>query len=155
MQTYGHELADAHSWCKKYKETRRDADLQQAWDLYYHIFRRINKYLPTVTTLDLRNVSHILARERDLELAVPGTYIAGAPIVHIARFASKLAVRVTPSLPHVLLIVHAMTHTLEPYSTALVALCLLFAFRAVHLLRVALHAPAPCRSSTASNAPAS
>lgn len=96
MQTYGHELADAHGWCKKFKETRRDADLQQAWDLYYHIFRRINKYLPTVTTLDLRNVSHILAGERDLELAVPGTYIAGAPVVHIARFASKLAVRAAP-----------------------------------------------------------
>ena len=93
MQTYGHELADAYNWCKRYQESRRDADLQQAWDLYYHIFRRINKYLPTVHTLDLRNVSHILAQAQDLELAVPGTYIAGEPVLGIASFASKLAVR--------------------------------------------------------------
>lgn len=93
VQTYGHELADAYGWCKKFQETRRDADLQQAWDLYYHIFRRINKYLPTVHTLDLRNVSHILAHARCLELAVPGTYMAGEPVVPIVSFASKLTVR--------------------------------------------------------------
>ena len=93
LQTYGHELADAYTWCKRYQDSRRDADLQQAWDLYYHIFRRINKYLPTVHTLDLRNVSHILAHATDLELAVPGTYIAGEPVLGIASFASKLTVR--------------------------------------------------------------
>ena len=93
MQTFGVDLTDAYQWCRKYKESRRDADLQQAWDLYYHIFRRVNKYLPTVTTLDLRNVSHVLAHEKDLELAVPGTYHAGEPVVSIAHFASKLTVR--------------------------------------------------------------
>ena len=93
VQTYGRELAGAYGWCIKFQETRRDADLQQAWDLYYHIFRRINKYLPTVHTLDLRNVSHILAHVRHLELAVPGTYSAGDPVVHITSFASKLTVR--------------------------------------------------------------
>ena len=93
VQTYGQELTDAYNWCKRFQDTRRDADLQQAWDLYYHIFRRINKYLPTVHTLDLRNVSHILAQAHDLELAVPGTYLAGECVNAIASFASKLTVR--------------------------------------------------------------
>lgn len=26
----------------------------QAWDLYYHVFRRIDKQLPSLTTLDLQ-----------------------------------------------------------------------------------------------------
>lgn len=65
----------------------------QAWDLYYHIFRRINRYLPTVSTLDLHNVSATLATAADLELAVPGTYIANEPVVTIRRFAPRLQVR--------------------------------------------------------------
>lgn len=93
VQTYGGDLAEAFKWCSKYQETRRDADLHQAWDLYYHIFRRINKNLPTVVSLDLQNVSAMLHTCRDLELAVPGTYAAGEPVVSIHRFAQTLQVR--------------------------------------------------------------
>jgi serine/threonine-protein kinase mTOR len=92
MQTYGPDLAEAYKWCTKYQETRRDADLHQAWDLYYHIFRRINKNLPTVLSLDLKNVSSTLYGARDLELAMPGTYSAGEPVVAIQRFAPTLQV---------------------------------------------------------------
>jgi serine/threonine-protein kinase mTOR len=92
VQTYGPDLAEAYKWCTKYQETRRDADLHQAWDLYYHIFRRINKTLPTVLSLDLKDVSSSLYGARDLELAVPGTYAAGEPVVSIQRFAQTLQV---------------------------------------------------------------
>ena len=34
-----------------------DAALNQAWDLYYTVFRRVNKQLPQLTTLELRYVS--------------------------------------------------------------------------------------------------
>ena len=34
-----------HDWCQKYKETGREEELNQAWDLYYHVFKRINKQL--------------------------------------------------------------------------------------------------------------
>lgn len=93
MQTYGNDLAEAYKWCTKYQDTRREADLHQAWDLYYHIFRRINKNLPTVHSLDLKNVSTILYNARDLQLAVPGTYVAGEPITTIQRFSQTLQVR--------------------------------------------------------------
>lgn len=83
----------------------------QAWDLYYQVFRRINKQLPQaraslvaracvcvrvfltlavapqLMTIELQYVSPRLLRARDLELAVPGTYRAGQPVVRIARFA--------------------------------------------------------------------
>jgi serine/threonine-protein kinase mTOR len=93
LQTYGPDLAEAYKWCAKYQETRRDADLHQAWDLYYHIFRRINKTLPTVLSLDLKDVSSSLYGAQDLELAVPGTYAAGEPVVSIQRFAQTLQAR--------------------------------------------------------------
>lgn len=93
MQTYGNDLAEAYKWCTKYQDTRREADLHQAWDLYYHIFRRINKNLPTVHSLDLKNVSTILYNARDLQLAVPGTYVAGDPVTTIQRFSQTLQVR--------------------------------------------------------------
>ena len=61
-QAYGRELAEAYEWCQKYRESRREAELHQAWDLYYHVFKRINKQLPSLTTLDLQYVSPALAR---------------------------------------------------------------------------------------------
>ena len=53
MQAYGRELSEAHDWCNKYRRSKREAELNQAWDLYYHVFKRINKQLPHLTTLDL------------------------------------------------------------------------------------------------------
>lgn len=85
-------MQEAYDWCNRYKVSGRQAELQQAWDLYYHIFKRIHKQLPTMTTLDLNYVAPALMRAQGLELAVPGTYIAGQPVVTIASFASKLQV---------------------------------------------------------------
>jgi hypothetical protein len=115
----------------------------QAWDLYYHVFKRINKQLHSLTTLELQYVAPALVRaqvrrttgccggwgvlrlrrecaggwvgttclqnldqpptdrptanrqptnQQGMELAVPGTYIAGEPLVTIAAFAPQLQV---------------------------------------------------------------
>lgn len=61
-QAYGRELKEAYDWCLKYKVSRREAELHQAWDLYYHVFKRINKQLPTLTVLDLQYVSPALVK---------------------------------------------------------------------------------------------
>jgi len=47
-------------------------DLNQAWDLYYQVFRRINKLLPQLKVLELEYMSPNLLAARNLELAVPG-----------------------------------------------------------------------------------
>ena len=86
-QAFGRDLHEAQDWCKKYKRTLNVNDINQAWDLYYHViflyanrysfhfqvFRRINKQLPQLTTLELQYVSPRLLNAKDLELAVPGT----------------------------------------------------------------------------------
>ena len=100
----------------------------QAWDLYYHVFKRINKQLHGMTQLELQYAAPALVRQppvlaaaherllsmksivhhtsasmlssllrsqvraTGMELAVPGTYIVGEPLVTIAAFAPQLQV---------------------------------------------------------------
>lgn len=71
-QAFGRDLHDARDWCNTYKRTGEVGDLNQAWDLYYQVFRKIAKQLPSLISLDLQYVSPKLQHVRDLELAVPG-----------------------------------------------------------------------------------
>jgi FKBP12-rapamycin complex-associated protein len=36
-QAHGRDLQEAYEWGKKYKTSKVEADLHQAWDLYYHV----------------------------------------------------------------------------------------------------------------------
>ena len=118
LQAYGRDLAEAHDWCKKYRSTNSIKDLNQAWDLYYHVFRKISKQLPQVrlsetthlvcrkppfslqlTTLELQYVSPKLLACRDLELAVPGTYDPNSVTIRINRVASALHVITSKQRP--------------------------------------------------------
>jgi len=92
LQQFGRELAEAKDWCRKYYLSRDENDINRAWDLYYHVFRRINKQMPQMTVLELRSASPQLLEARNLELAVPGTYRAGKPVVKIAMFSPVLKV---------------------------------------------------------------
>ncbi|XP_052626570.1 serine/threonine-protein kinase TOR isoform X1 [Lactuca sativa] len=104
IQTYHHELLEAYECCMEYKRTGKDAELTRAWDLYYHVFRRIDKQLQSLTTLDLQAISPELVECRDLELAVPGTYCADSPVVTIASFAPQLVVITSKQRPRKLTI---------------------------------------------------
>jgi len=104
LQAYGRELDEAYDWCLRYQISRKEAELHQAWDLYYHVFKRINKQLPSLTTLELQYVAPALVRAQGLELAVPGTYIAGEPLVTIAAFAPQLHVITSKQRPRKLTI---------------------------------------------------
>ncbi|KAK4762122.1 hypothetical protein SAY87_030006 [Trapa incisa] len=104
IEAYRVELLEAYECCLKYKNTGKDAELTQAWDLYYHVFRRIDKQLSSLTTLDLQSVSPELLDCRDLELAIPGTYRADSPVVTIASFAPQLVVITSKQRPRKLTI---------------------------------------------------
>lgn len=92
LQTYGRDLTVAQEWCHRYKQSGNVRDLNQAWDLYYHVFRRIARQLPQLTSLELQYVSPKLLLCRDLELAVPGSYAPGQPIVRITHIQPALQV---------------------------------------------------------------
>jgi FKBP12-rapamycin complex-associated protein len=59
QQAYGRDLQEALDWCKRYTRSNRVADLTQAWDLYYQVFKRINNQLKPgqMKTLELQYCS--------------------------------------------------------------------------------------------------
>ncbi|CAG9773619.1 unnamed protein product [Ceutorhynchus assimilis] len=103
-QAYGRDLSEAHEWCQRYRLSGNIRDLNQAWDLYYHVFRRISRQLPQLTSLELHYVSPNLLKCQDLELAVPGSYAPGQPIVRIAYFQRSLEVITSKQRPRKLII---------------------------------------------------
>uniref|UniRef100_A0A182MSJ1 Serine/threonine-protein kinase TOR n=1 Tax=Anopheles culicifacies TaxID=139723 RepID=A0A182MSJ1_9DIPT len=91
-QAYGRDLAEAQEWCKSYKSTKNVRDLNQAWDIYYHVFRRISRQLVQLTSLELQYVSPKLLACRNLELAVPGSYTPGQQLICIASIETNLTI---------------------------------------------------------------
>lgn len=89
---FGRDLNDAYEWVLNYKRKKDVSNLNQAWDIYYNVFRRISRQLPQLQTLELQHVSPKLLMARDLELAVPGTYAAGKKIIRITRFEPVFSV---------------------------------------------------------------
>ncbi|KAJ8676220.1 hypothetical protein QAD02_012006 [Eretmocerus hayati] len=103
-QAYGRDLMEAQEWCHRYKVSGNVRDLNQAWDLYYHVFRRISRQLPQLTSLELQYVSPKLLLCRDLELAVPGSYQPGQPVIRIASIHSSMQVITSKQRPRKLCI---------------------------------------------------
>lgn len=104
VNSFGKDLGDANRWLQNFKKTRDMAYLNQAWELYYPVFRRIARQLPQLQSLDLRHVSPKLLAVRDLELAMPGSYVAGKPVVSIAKFDPILTVITSKQRPRKLII---------------------------------------------------
>ena len=86
VQAFGRDLDEAYRWCEKFRLSNDQGDLNQAWDLYYNVFRRIQRQLPSLLQVDLSYVSPKLEKAKNLDLAVPGTYHVGKPIMRIVSF---------------------------------------------------------------------
>ena len=116
-QSYGQDLREAWELLKTYKRLMAEKNepipvsgaapsrkgrqqpqgpeevaLQQAWDLYYSIFKRINVELPQITQLELHYCSPNLLKARDLDLGVPGTYSVSGEAVKIHSFGQTIAI---------------------------------------------------------------
>ncbi|XP_071544223.1 serine/threonine-protein kinase mTOR [Panulirus ornatus] len=91
-QAYGRDLLEAQEWCRRYQRSGNVRELNQAWDLYYNVFRRISRQLPQLTSLELQSVSPRLLKCRDLDIAVPGSYAPSSPVICISQVQSSLQV---------------------------------------------------------------
>lgn len=89
---FGRDLHDAYEWAQSFRKSNDVTHLNQAWDIYYSVFRRITRQLPQLNSLDLQYVSPKLLAARNLELAVPGTYAPGKPVTSILKFDNILTV---------------------------------------------------------------
>ena len=128
-RNFGEDLAEAHSFVKEYmrlvtrdggvipkhggfmpsnqpdglsnvrQKAEAEAALNHSWDLYYTVFRRINKQLPGLTTLELSHCSPALLQARNLELGVPGSYRVDGSYVKIERFYPTVQVITSKQRP--------------------------------------------------------
>lgn len=96
---FGKELSEAYGWLMEFRRKKDPVYINQAWDIYYTVFRRISKQLPLLQNLDLQHISPKLLHAKDLELAVPGTYEAGKEIIMITRCEPILVVITSKQRP--------------------------------------------------------
>ncbi|XP_045522064.1 serine/threonine-protein kinase mTOR-like [Pieris brassicae] len=92
LQMYGRDLQEAQRWCELYKETNEDKYLNEAWDLYCHVVRRIGSQFRSHTSLELQYVSKRLHTCTDLQLAVPGSYVPNEKVIRISHIKSHLQI---------------------------------------------------------------
>lgn len=102
ISEHGRELYEAASLCRRYRdELRRGMDeesldpyILQAWNLYGHVFRKIQKQQQSLQELNLAQVSCGLHQANGLLLAVPGTYKPDedTTVVRIVAFCQQLSV---------------------------------------------------------------
>lgn len=102
---HGAGLKEARGLCQKHKKTGSEEDLKAAWDLYYQVFRKINKQLPQLVVLDLESASPKLLAACSLDIPIPGTYKAGAPPITIASVAPVMSVIASKQRPRKLVFV--------------------------------------------------
>ncbi len=128
-RAFGADLTKAHSYVKEYirlvtrdggviptqgglmptnqpdglanvrQKAEAEAALHHSWNLYYSVFRRINKQLPSLTKLELSHCSPKLLQARNLELAVPGSYKIDGSYVKISQFYPTVQVITSKQRP--------------------------------------------------------
>jgi len=103
-QAFSADLNRAWEWCLKYRRTSDINHINKAWEIYYQVFRHIDKQLPSLTRFELQYVSPLLEAAANLDLAVPGTYKPGKPLVKIATFEPTLKVITSKQRPRKLTI---------------------------------------------------
>ncbi|KAJ2657369.1 phosphatidylinositol kinase- protein kinase tor1 [Coemansia sp. RSA 1200] len=103
VQMFGNDLAAAEEYLNQFFAAepgrRNEAFLQQAWELYYNIFRKIRKQFPEPTSLALKDTAPVLLQCRNMQLAVPGTYDPDRELVLIESFAPQVFVYTTKQHP--------------------------------------------------------
>ncbi|KAF9172143.1 phosphatidylinositol kinase- protein kinase tor1 [Mortierella sp. AD011] len=97
-KAFGRDLEEAFKCCTRFRQKQDMGELNQAWDIYLQVYNRIKK-LPFLSTLELPYVSPQLQNARDLELAIPGTYKSGEPVIRISSFNHVLTVLNTKQKP--------------------------------------------------------
>ncbi|KAH7327706.1 atypical PIKK FRAP protein kinase [Rhizoctonia solani] len=99
LQAFGEQLAQAREHTRAYQAYGNQRELAAAWEIYYVVFKRIERQLASMPVLDLQFASPILKRARNLRLAIPGSYAVGRPVVTIASFSPNLAIIASKQRP--------------------------------------------------------
>jgi serine/threonine-protein kinase mTOR len=96
-QAFSADLTEAEFWMKRYEETKKEINLQQAWNTYYSVYLKLHK--SNLREIELENVSPRLAEVQDLNATIPGIYRTNKEIVKIKKFDKNLKVFPTKQHP--------------------------------------------------------
>lgn len=128
IRTFGSDLAQAHQYILDYirlvseggeniptgpdvsagfdssgRHIRQNEEAEtamfKAWDIYYSVFRQINKQLPALTKLELSDCSPALNTARGLELGVPGSYRVDGSYIKIDKFIPTVQIITSKQRP--------------------------------------------------------
>jgi FKBP12-rapamycin complex-associated protein len=99
FQGFGRDLQAALEWVREYQTSGVYDALNQAWEIYYQVYRRLGNMNAALTELDFHHVAPKLVEVQDLQLAIPGTYEAGVPPVRIASFKREIVVMTSKQKP--------------------------------------------------------
>ena len=105
QQIFGRQLDQAWRWVQRYQQSGARSDLDAAWVIYKQSYDRIVAKNRAMSKLELPLVSPALHLARDLELAVPGTYMPKAPFATISSFTKRMDVIVSKQRPRKLSLV--------------------------------------------------
>uniref|UniRef100_A0A5K3EUT4 Serine/threonine-protein kinase TOR n=5 Tax=Mesocestoides corti TaxID=53468 RepID=A0A5K3EUT4_MESCO len=93
LQEFGKELNNSRIYCERFENQGLKADLQQAWEGYYTLYRTLSKRVTNLTSLDLTCAApRLQAYGKDWVLAVPGSYKPQLPLVRLAGVKNCLMV---------------------------------------------------------------
>lgn len=96
-QAFSADLTEAEFWMKRYEESKKEINLQQAWNTYYSVYLKLHK--ANLKEIELENVSPRLAEAKDLNATIPGMYRTHKEVVKIKRFDKNLKVFPTKQHP--------------------------------------------------------
>lgn len=98
-QSFRWEIAEADSWLMRYAKTKEIHCINQAWDTYHTLFRRISEKAANITKIYLENVSPKLLHFKNGDISVPGLYRPDKPVIKIESFAPKMTVLTSKQHP--------------------------------------------------------
>ncbi|KAJ3128378.1 phosphatidylinositol kinase- protein kinase tor1 [Nowakowskiella sp. JEL0407] len=96
---YARDLQEALGWFSRYRRTQNQTYLKQSLQTYRKVLKSIVDQLPQMMTLELPYVSPSLLAAKDMDLAIPGSYKAGEPIVQIKSFSPAMQVLASKQRP--------------------------------------------------------
>jgi len=103
-QSYKMHLNEAESWLMKYINTNNDSYLNQAWDIYHYLWKKISEANENLTTVHLDNVSPKLLDINNTDVSMPGLYKPNKPLIKIASFAATFQVLSSKQHPRKMII---------------------------------------------------
>jgi FKBP12-rapamycin complex-associated protein len=92
IRQFGQQVALAGEWANRYRQTRKDEYLHQAWNIYVPLFRQMKAYLADISEIPLEDASPKLCGLRDLKIVVPGTYVFNESLRHIQSITPSMSV---------------------------------------------------------------